>query len=159
MPSMMTIKLKSLVAAATLMLATFSSPILAQADLSTYKAFGERARLTKLMEDFMVGLLADDRTKTFFVDSNHRRIKAQLVDQFCQVLDGPCEYKGLAMKESHESLGIKRFHFNALVEVLQVAMDKNSVPFRAQNKLLAKLAPMYRDIESSKADEVKPAAQ
>jgi hemoglobin len=29
---------------------------------------------------------------------------------------------------------------------LQLAMDKQGVPFRAQNKLLAKLAPMHREI-------------
>jgi hemoglobin len=44
-------------------------------------------------------------------------------------------------------LNIDRAAFNALVEDLQKAMDKNDVPFHAQNRLLAKLAPMYRDIE------------
>jgi hemoglobin len=29
---------------------------------------------------------------------------------------------------------------------LQFAMDKNQVPFSTQNKLLAVLAPMHRDI-------------
>ena len=32
------------------------------------------------------------------------------------------------------------------IEALQDAMDKHDVPFRAQNKLLALLAPMHRDI-------------
>jgi hemoglobin len=35
---------------------------------------------------------------------------------------------------------------NALIENLQFAMDKEGVPFAAQNKLLAKLAPQQRDI-------------
>jgi len=30
--------------------------------------------------------------------------------------------------------------------VLQVAMDQHKVPFRAQNQLLARLAPMHREI-------------
>jgi hemoglobin len=30
--------------------------------------------------------------------------------------------------------------------VLQVAMDQHDVPFSAQNKLLAKLAPMHREV-------------
>jgi hemoglobin len=37
--------------------------------------------------------------------------------------------------------------FNALVEDLQKAMSERGIPFRAQNKLLAKLAPLHRDIE------------
>ena len=50
------------------------------------------------------------------------------------------------MKSSHAGLGIDRADFNRLVEVLQVAMNQHKVPFRAQNKLLAKLAPMHREI-------------
>lgn len=118
----------------------------ALADQSVYRDFGERAGLVRLMDDFMVNLLADARTRPFFEKSNQTRIKEQLVDQFCELLDGPCRYNGVAMKPSHANLAINREHFNALVESLQLAMDKNNVPFRSQNKLLAKLAPMHRDI-------------
>ena len=41
---------------------------------------------------------------------------------------------------------INKNNFNALVEVLQQAMDAQGIAFTAQNKLLAKLAPMHRDI-------------
>jgi hemoglobin len=37
--------------------------------------------------------------------------------------------------------------FNALAEDLQFVMDAANVPFRAQNKLLAKLAPMLKDMK------------
>ena len=36
--------------------------------------------------------------------------------------------------------------FNALVEDLQIAMDRKGIPFRSQNKLLAVLAPMHREV-------------
>jgi hemoglobin len=36
--------------------------------------------------------------------------------------------------------------FNALVEDLQLAMDDSEIPFATQNRLLAILAPMERDI-------------
>jgi hemoglobin len=35
---------------------------------------------------------------------------------------------------------------NILVEHLQHAMDREGVPFAAQNRFLAKLAPMKRDV-------------
>jgi hemoglobin len=111
-----------------------------------FKEFGEKAGLVKIMDDFMVNLLNDPRTKPYFEKADQARIKEQLVDQFCQILNGPCEYKGARMKPIHSNLGINRENFNALVEQLQFAMDKNNVPFRAQNKLLAVLAPMHRDI-------------
>ncbi len=115
-------------------------------DAAAYQAFGEKAGLVKIMDDFMVNLLADPRTKPFFENSDQTRVKAQLVDQFCFILGGPCEYKGAKMKPMHANLGINREQFNALVEQLQNAMDKHKVPFRAQNQLLAILAPMHRDI-------------
>lgn len=115
-------------------------------DTETFKEFGGKAGLTRIMDDFMVNLLKDPRTKPFFENSDQKRVKEQLVDQFCFILNGGCEYKGAKMKPIHANLGITREHFNALVEQLQFAMDKHNVPFRAQNRLLAVLAPMHRDI-------------
>lgn len=110
-----------------------------------YKAFGEKPGLVKLMDDFMVRLLADPRTAPHFKPSNQQRVKEQLVEQFCQVTGGPCIYKGADMKSAHANLDIKKSDFNALVEVLQQSMDAQGIPFRAQNQLLAQLAPMHRD--------------
>ena len=108
--------------------------------------FGGREGLDRLMDTFMAGLLADERMGPFFANSDQERVKRQLAEQFCAILGGGCEYSGRDMKSSHAGLGIDRADFNRLVEVLQVAMNQHKVPFRAQNKLLAKLAPMHREI-------------
>jgi hemoglobin len=50
------------------------------------------------------------------------------------------------MKKAHSGFDINRSHFNALVEVLQLSMDARGIPFRVQNRLLARLAPMHREI-------------
>lgn len=115
-------------------------------DAGVYKEFGEKAGLAVIVDDFMVNLLKDQRTKPSFENVDQKRIKEQLVDQFCFILNGPCEYKGAKMKPIHANAGINRENFNALVEQMQIAMDMNNVPFSAQNKLLAVLAPMHRDI-------------
>ena len=115
-------------------------------DAGIYKEFGEKEGLIRIMDDFMVNLLKDPRTKPSFENADQKRIKEQLVDQFCFILNGPCEYRGAKMKPIHANAGINRENFNALVEQLQFSMDKYNVPFRAQNKLLAVLAPMHRDI-------------
>jgi len=93
-------------------------------------------------------LLADSRMRPFFENADQARVKKHLVEQFCVILGGPCTYSGRDMKSSHAALGIDRANFNALVEDLQWAMNKQGIPFRAQNKLLAKLAPMHREIET-----------
>ena len=116
--------------------------------LPVFQQFGEEAGLVKLMDVFMEKLLADPRMRPFFENTDQAKVKKHLVEQFCVILGGPCKYTGRDMKSSHATLGIDRANFNALVEDLQWAMDKQGIPFRAQNKLLAKLAPMHREIET-----------
>ncbi len=111
-----------------------------------FHALGGKPGLARLMDDFMLRLLADPRTEIHFKQANQQRVKEQLVDQFCVLSGGPCVYKGANMKLVHRALDITKADFNALVEVLQAAMDAQGVAFRAQNQLLAKLAPMHRDV-------------
>jgi hemoglobin len=111
-----------------------------------FEDFGGEAGLTVLMDDFMAIMLEDPRMRPFFEKTDQVRVKRQLVEQFCAILGGGCTYTGRDMKSSHVGLGIDRADFNALVEDLQIAMDRNGVPFRSQNKLLAILAPMHREV-------------
>lgn len=130
-----------------------AGPALAQSAPPTdtlYQQLGGQPGLVRLMDDFMVRLLADKRMQPFFKDVDQAHVKAQLVAQFCEVSGGPCKLKGPDMKRVHEGFDIDRAAFNALVEVLQQAMDAQGIPFGAQNRLLAQLAPMHRDIVNVK---------
>lgn len=137
----------------TLLVASLTTAALyppsATANTDVYNAFGGKPGLTQLMDDFMVNLIADPRTQPFFDNDKQAFIKVMLVEQICELLGGPCKYVGRDMKSAHAHMKVNRAAFNALVEQLQFAMDKNEIPFSAQNKLLAKLAPMYRDIETT----------
>ena len=143
-----------LVFAAVAVVTVLAPPVFAQsgsqpaipADDSLYQQFGGQPGLVKLMDDFMQRLLADARMNPFFKDVDQAHVKAQLVDQFCEVSGGPCKLNGPDMKRVHSGVDITRADFNALVEVLQQAMDAQGIAFSAQNRLLAKLAPMHRDI-------------
>ncbi len=108
--------------------------------------FGGKDGLTALMEDFMANLMADPRTQPLFEGKDLVRIKRELAEQFCVILGGDCVYTGRDMRTAHAGLKIDRNNFNALVEDLQRAMDTHKVPFRSQNKLLAILAPMHREV-------------
>ena len=139
------------IAGSTLLMAgsSFAQQMAAKDD-QLYKAFGEKAGLVSLMDDFMIRLLADPRTGPHFRPANQQRVKEQLVEQLCALGGGPCVYKGADMKSAHANLDIKKSDFNALVEVLQVSMDAKGIPFRKQNEMLALLAPMNRDIITPK---------
>lgn len=122
----------------------------------TFDAFGGKAGLVKIMDDFMIGLVNDPRTKPFFDNEKQAFIKAMLVEQMCELMNGGCKYSGRDMSAAHANMKVNRAAFNALVEQFQFAMDKHDVPFTAQNKLLAKLGPMYREIETTTGAAVAP---
>lgn len=108
--------------------------------------FGGMPGMTALMDDFMVLMLKDPKLRPFFENTDQERVKRQLAEQFCAILGGGCVYSGRDMKASHAAFRIDRADFNALVESLQLAMNRRGIPFRSQNKLLAVLAPMHREV-------------
>ncbi|CAN5889376.1 hypothetical protein BH11PSE8_BH11PSE8_16300 [soil metagenome] len=118
----------------------------APGDDTLYQALGGQAGLVKLTDDFLVRLLADERMNPFFKDIDEKDFKKQLTKQFCEVSGGPCKLESKGMKHTHSGYDIDKSHFNRLVEVLQQSMDAQGIAFGAQNRLLAQLAPMHRDI-------------
>ena len=131
-------------AAAALALATLP----AHADEALYRQFGGEAGMQRIADDLIANSFADPRTAPYFAKASVKRLRVQLATHFCEQVGGPCKYTGSSMKKVHAPLHIDRAAFNALVENLQDAMDKNQVPFTAQNQLLARLAPMHREIEN-----------
>ena len=118
----------------------------ATADDSLYQALGAKPGLEALMGVFVAGLKADSRIGEQFKETKSSYLQGQLVDQICAVSGGPCTYKGADMKTTHANMEITKANFNALVEVLQTAMDSRGIPFATQNQLLARLAPLHRDV-------------
>lgn len=115
-------------------------------DTALFETFGGREGLTKIMDDVMPRWLQNPRTRPFFEGSDQERIKLQLVEQFCVIMKGPCEYSGRTMAEAHRGMNVDEGAFYALVEELQRSLNAMDVPFAAQNRLIAALAPMHRDI-------------
>lgn len=111
-----------------------------------YQSLGEKPGITALANDFVDRMKAHPRIGTMFDKIKPAYLKEQIADQFCEVSGGPCQYDGETMKNSHAELGIDKAQFNLVVEILQTTMDAQGIPFTAQNQLLAKLAPMHRDI-------------
>ena len=114
--------------------------------LAVYKAFHEKAGIERISNDLVDRAVADPRIGAHFKDTKLARLKHLLSQQFCYLTGGPCDYTGDDMKAVHKTLGLKESDFNALAEDLQLSMDKEGVAFRAQNALLAKLAPMEHTV-------------
>ena len=108
------------------------------------RAFHGREGIGRIVDDLVDRAVADPRISDIFQNQDLVRLRRTLKEQFCFLLAGGCAYSGRDMASAHANMGVRRSDFNALVEDLQQAMDKEGVSFRAQNRLLAKLAPMER---------------
>lgn len=115
-------------------------------DDSLYHALGEQAGITRIVEGMLLNIAGDRRIVRHFQSIDIQRLRDKLIEQFCVEAGGPCTYSGDSMEESHKGQQLTRSDFNALVENLQDAMEEQGVPMPAQNRLLARLAPMRAQV-------------
>jgi hemoglobin len=111
-----------------------------------FEALHGMAGIDRIVSGMMAENQSDPRTADFFKAADLERLHRTLVEQFCYVAGGPCHYTGMDMKTSHTHMGVRAKEFDALVEHLEDAMNKEGVPFRDQAKLLAKFAPMKKAV-------------
>ena len=115
-------------------------------DDSLYRDLGEQAGITRIVEGMLLNIAGDPRIVRHFENIDIVRLRDKLVEQICVEAGGPCTYTGDSMEESHKGQNLTPSDFNALVENLQDAMSALGVPMPAQNRLLARLAPMRAQV-------------
>ncbi|MES2319522.1 MAG: group 1 truncated hemoglobin [Pseudomonadota bacterium] len=113
---------------------------------ATFDGLGGKPGIKRIVQTLLPLIKADPRIRESFADTDMINLALRLEEQFCVLAGGPCAYKGKSMLEIHDGLNITNAQFNALAEDLQLAMERNGVPARFQNKLMARLAPMQREI-------------
>ncbi len=114
-------------------------------DPALLAAFNGREGIGRIVKSFVDGVRTDSRTEKVFAAADWVRLERTLNEQFCYILGGGCDYTGRDMASVHKDHGVTSAEFGAVVEILQAAMQEEGVPFRQQNRFLAKLAPMKRD--------------
>lgn len=110
------------------------------------RSFGGQDGIHRIVDRFVALNFADQRIGEIFANHDQVRLKRTLFEQFCYILNAGCTYTGRDMRSSHKDMGVQQGDMNRLVENLQAAMAAERVPFAVQNRFLAKLAPMRRDV-------------
>ena len=116
---------------------------------SLYKRLGGRDGIALVVDDFVANMVADPRVSNRFQGMQPPavfKLRSNLADQICDATGGPCSYLGRDMKESHKGMKITEAEWNATVENLVKALDKNNVDARSKQELLGALGPMKKDI-------------
>jgi hemoglobin len=113
---------------------------------SMARAFKGQDGIRRIVDRFVTTNFADERVSEIFMNQDKVRLKRTLFEHFCYILNAGCIYTGRDMKSAHKDMGVQQADMNRVVENLQAAMQSQGVPFPAQNRFLAKLAPMRRDV-------------
>lgn len=111
-----------------------------------FRDLGGLDGIGRIVDEFMLGLGNDPRIAGHFRETDPQRFRQKLIEQLCAESGGGCTYTGESMQEAHAGRDISHADFNALVEALIDAMEKQDIPVAAQNRLLQRLAPMHQDI-------------
>jgi hemoglobin len=114
-----------------------------------YKRLGGREGIALVVGDFVTNMAGDSRVNARFKDMKGpdvEKLKSNLADQICDATGGPCSYLGRDMKTTHKGMKITDAEWNATVENLTKALDKNKVAPKDQSELLGLLGPMKADI-------------
>jgi hemoglobin len=131
-------------------LLVFAFSVQARAAKATlFESMGGEDVLRTTVDRFAELLVADDRLNFTFADADMAKFKKLLFEQLCELSGGPCRYTGRDMRTSHAKLKLRTAEFNALAEDLYIALGKAGVAYRQQNKLMALLAPLQRQIVTS----------
>ncbi len=111
-----------------------------------YQQLGAAAGLEKITDGLLREIERDPQIVHHFQDTDIARFRKLLIEQLCELSGGPCKYTGASMQESHTGFQITQADFDNLVGHLIKVMTEQKVAVSAQNRLLAKLAPMYQDV-------------
>lgn len=111
-----------------------------------FDQLGGKPGIERIVNRFVRELVSDPAISDHFEGVDLKLFRDRLVEQFCELGEGPCTYSGDLMVEVHRNMEISQGDFNALVEDLIRAMEAERVPTPVQNRLLVLLAPMRGDV-------------
>ncbi|KRP53750.1 group I truncated hemoglobin [Pseudomonas trivialis] len=115
-------------------------------DDSLYRDLGAMPGITRIVEGMLLNVARDPRIVEHFRRVDIQRLRNKLIEKFCVEAGGPCTYTGDSMAESHKGKNVSRSDFNALVEDLIAAMDKEGIAVPVQNRLIARLAALRGEV-------------
>lgn len=138
--------MRSLIAFAAIVLAGCTTYDRIRTDSTLFSDLGGEAGVQALARDTIDLAHANPAIRRHFEKIDREDLKTVLAEQFCALSGGPCVYKGKDMAKAHKGLDLSEADFNALVEDLRRAFDRNETPESARNRLLALLAPMKREM-------------
>lgn len=114
--------------------------------ISLYEQLGGRESIAAVVEAFYVRVLADDQLSPLFAGLDLAQQRRHLAAFLAVALGGPNEYRGRALHQAHQGLGITPEHFGAVAGHLRATLAAFAVPETLITIVLGAVAGLRDDI-------------
>ncbi|MBN6188326.1 group 1 truncated hemoglobin [Aneurinibacillus sp. BA2021] len=113
---------------------------------SLYEQLGGQEAIAKVVDVFYDRILADDKVKGFFVNTDMEKQRRHQTLFISFALGGPNQYSGRSMEKAHEGMNIQHEHFMAIVQHLAASLKEVGVSDEDIQVVAEKLLPMEESI-------------
>lgn len=116
-------------------------------DATLFERLGGEEKVRVIVADTFHNHVTNPIIKDRFVDSKPDYVRQKVYEIFAVATGAEgVEYTGMDMKTTHRAMNINEMEFNAVVDDVMAALDKNGVGQQEKNEVLAILWSVRGDI-------------
>ena len=132
---------------ASLLVASLTA--VAEEATSIFERIGGNTAVRAIVSDIWDNHSKNPIVKNRFQFSDPIYVKQKVYEIFAMATGGDVEYTGQDMKTTHATMNISEMEFNAVVDDIMAALDKNNIATQEKNEILAILWSVRPDVVNS----------
>ncbi len=130
----------------TILAVSFTAIAEEAAGPSLFDRMGGAEIAHKVVADAWENHITNPIIKDRFVNSDPAYFKAKVYEIFAASTGGDVKYTGKDMKSTHAGMNINEMEFNAVIDDVLAALDKNGIAQQERNEVLAILWSVRGDV-------------
>jgi len=115
-------------------------------DRTLYERLGGRDAISTVVDRFYERVLADDRLRPHFEDTDMQRLRAHQTQFLVAATEGPQAYTGESVRDAHADLDLTEADFRAVATHLEAALEECDVPEQEREQVMATVAGLEADV-------------
>ncbi len=115
-------------------------------EASLYERLGGGDKIREIVADIWTNRTSNPLIKNRYAGSDGDKVKQVVWEFFCAGTGGPQQYSGEDMLTAHKGMNISDEEFNAVIDDVLAALDKNNVGKKERDEVLVILYSMKEEI-------------
>jgi hemoglobin len=92
-----------------------------------FNKLGGQQGIEQVVDDFYKRIMADSTLNHFFANTDMEKQRRHQAALFSQIFDGPKQYTGREMAQTHKGMNLQEQHFDAIVKHLRESLAGRGV--------------------------------